>query len=135
MFQSSKTNSHQFVCGFSSNNSAQPQYQWSPSRSQTPVDIPDAALYKVRWGIVAGLRLRGGGETATATSGWNNNNTNNSTTPYSQQNNSSAPPSQTPTQWNNNNANTQPPQPPAPAGSNNFFFNFIAIYKKCCALK
>lgn len=125
LLQSSETNGHQPNCGSSSSNSAQAKQLSSgahhrnvksiiscKSRSQTPEHIPVWA-YKTRWGIAQGLRLVGGGETATATSGWNNNNSN-STAAYGQANSTSAPPGQT-TQWNNNNANSQ--QPPRPTGN------------------
>lgn len=63
------------------------------------------------------LRLCGGGETATATSGWNNNNANNATAPYSSQPNSGSATAQgPPAQWNNNNANNTSPQQPQTTG-------------------
>ncbi|XP_046663317.1 protein Gawky isoform X1 [Homalodisca vitripennis] len=66
-------------------------------------------MYKARWGIDRMLRLCGGGETATATSGWNNNNSNNtSSTTYGQTGSSGSAPQP---QWNNNNGNNSQQRP------------------------
>jgi len=81
----------------------------STTGSLTPLYIPEhsyaVAAYKARWGIAQSLRLAGGGETATATPGWNNNNANNGGG-----GNGPAPSTTAGVQWNNNNGNGNSPQ-------------------------
>ncbi|XP_054285259.1 protein Gawky-like isoform X2 [Macrosteles quadrilineatus] len=78
--------------------------------SLTPHYIPEhsyaVASYKARWGIPRSLRLAGGGETATATPGWNNNNTNNGNSGF----NNAATGGSGPAPYNNNGNNTSPQQ-------------------------